>query len=346
MSKITINDVADHAGVSFKTVSRIINNEPGVRQSTREKVLKSIKALNYHPSLSARSLAGKRAYIIGLIYDNPNAYYIMSVQNGVLAECEARGYSLLIHPCDFSSGEVFDNLIKFVERSRLSGLVLTPPVSEDVSIHKKLKELKIQAVSIVSASTEPAGLAPSIYVMDKEAAYDVTMHLLDLGHKRISFICGNTEHRSTPERLQGFKDAHREFGVEVIPELIIQGEYSFESGTEVGERLLTMNEYNRPTAIFASNDEIAAGVLFVARKLGISVPRELSIAGFEDSPFSRQTWPRLTTAQQPLEQIAKQASIILIDHIRIATGLEVTEEHNKGFKPELVIRESTGPAPS
>lgn len=333
--KATINDVAKHAGVSIKTVSRVMNNEPSVRQPTREKVMAAVESLNYQPNLAARNLAGTKSYSVAFIYDNPNAYYVIDMQNGILAACKKQGFELLIHPCSAKSENLFDEITNMIKHSRIAGLVLTPPFSEMPEFVEHLLKLDIDVVRIMSGDTVPDDLAPCIMVNDHEASKSITQHLIDLGHKDIGFIAGEAEHMSTVERLKGYKEALSENNININESLIIDGEYSFESGVHGAKQL--MAEENRPTAIFSCNDEIAAGALFASRLMGISIPEQLSITGFENSPFSRQTWPRLTTANQPNPRIAEDAANLLIAKSRKQPAKNVTTL----YTPQLIVRDST-----
>lgn len=334
--KVTINDVAKKAAVSIKTVSRVINKEASVRQATRDKVEQAILELNYQPNLAARSLAGTKSYNIAFIYDNPNAYYVIDMQNGILQECKKQGYELLIHPCNAKSANIKDELTTMVNQSRVAGIVMTPPFSEMPEIVEPLSQMGVQIIRIVSGKEQPDDLSPCVMIDDKEAAKNVTQHLIDLGHSCIGFLNGGMEHRSSYERLEGYKAALQSNGIEVRQSLIVPGEYSFESGVEGANRLLEAEQ--KPTAIFACNDEIAAGALFAARLKNIAIPNQLSIIGFEDSPFSRQTWPKLSTAHQPNQTIAQHAAALLI----AATRAQQSPEQSERFIPELVVRDSTG----
>lgn len=347
--KVTINDVAARAGVSIKTVSRVINNEPSVRPATRKKVMEAVAELNYQPNLAARNLAGTRSYTIAFIYDNPNAYYVIDMQNGILDACKARGYELLIHPSNAKSEAVHRELEDLVEHSKIAGLVLTPPFSETRSVIDTIKRLGVDYVRIVSSEAALEDEGNCIQVDDSAAAYDLTRHLLHHGHQRIGFLCGGEEHVSTHGRLDGYRRAVRDAGIAIDEALILKGEYSFDSGVSGAKKLLKSD--NPPTAIFASNDEMAAGALFAARLMNIDIPGQLSIVGFEDSPFSRQTWPKLTTAHQPNNEIAKCAAALLLSKARGKGASEsgsasVEAGIKREFTPELVVRDSSGPAPA
>jgi LacI family transcriptional regulator len=335
----TIKDVAKRAKVSLKTVSRVINNEPAVQQRTREKVLRAVEQLDYQPDLSARSLRSAQSFALGVVYDNPNAYYVISMQNGVLSVCRDTGFGLQIHPCNSASPDLADELVDLVRRSRLAGLVLAPPMSERMELIRFLSANQIKLVRILSAAEDPRDGFPCIYVDDRDAAYDITEHLIQLGHQRIGFLWGGKSHRSSPERFKGYESALKDYGIALNNRLIVHGDYSFDDGFRGARKLLALRE--PPTAIFGSNDEIAAGVLAAAKSSGLEVPYDLSIAGFEDSPFSKQSWPALTTAKQATEEIARQATLRLIAELKREPSAAAIE--NKGFSPELVIRGSTGP---
>jgi len=337
VSRPTIKDVARHANVSLKTVSRVINGEASVRDDTRERVQRAIDELDYAPDQAARNLRGATSHALGLVYDNPNPYYVISVQNGVLAACRDQDFGLQIHPCDSNAPDLADELRELVGHARLAGLVLAPPMSERMELIRYLAEHGIRFVRIISAAEDPNDGYPCVYVDDRDAAYDITEHLIQLGHQRIGFLWGGAEHRSSPERFKGYEAALKDYGIPLDKKLVIPGDYSFDDGFRGARRLFALRE--PPTAIFGSNDEIAAGVLAAAKANGIDVPYELSIAGFEDSPFSRQSWPALTTAKQATEDIARHAALRLIAELKPA-GSGVLHV-NRGFSPQLVIRDST-----
>ena len=336
--KATINDVAKKAGVSIKTVSRVINNESSVRQLTREKVQQAVELLNYQPNLSARNLAGTKSFSVAYIYDNPNAYYIIDMQNGILSACKQQGFELLIHPCDAKNKNVTEEVVSMVKQARIAGLILTPALSEMPEFVKSLTELDVKVVRIMSGDIAPDDLTPCVMVNDRDAAHTITQHLIELGHKDIGFIAGDAKHMSTIERYKGYRRALKDNNIEFKKELVIEGDYSFDSGVSGAKKLMQTNESTtRPTAIFSCNDEIAAGALFAARLMNISIPEQLSIVGFENSPFSRQTWPKLTTADQPNNEIAEDAANLLISQVRKQKNQPTISK----YVPKLIVRDST-----
>jgi len=317
-----------------------MNNEPSVRQVTREKVQAAVKELNYQPNLAARNLAGTKSFTIAYVYDNPNAYYIIDMQEGILSACRQQGFELLINPCDSQQENITEDIINTIKHARVAGLVLTPPFSERPEFVKRITELDIKVVRIMSGDVAPDELSPCVMVNDRDAAQTITQHLIDLGHKKIAFIAGGAEHMSTIERYKGYRRALKANNIEFNKNLVIEGEYSFESGVNGAKQLMAeeISPDNLPTAIFSCNDEIAAGALFAARLMNIKIPEQLSIAGFENSPFSRQTWPKLTTANQPNKQIAQDAASLLISQIRKQKDKIETSQ----YVPQLVVRDSTG----
>lgn len=338
----TIRDVAERAEVSLKTVSRVINNEPSVTPATRARVTQAIIELSYEPDPSARNLRNGLSFVIGLVYDNPNPHHIIAMQKGVLAACRETGFGLQIQPVDSTSSTLADELADFVQRSRLAGLVLTAPMSERKDLVDALASRAIALVRIIAATEDPDDGLPCVYVDDRGAAYEITEHLIQLGHQRIGFLWGGPQHRSSGERYAGYEKALKDYGIAVDEQLVVSGDYTFDDGFRGARQLLGLPE--PPTAIFGSNDEIAAGVLAAAKSASVEVPYELSIAGFEDSPFSRQSWPPLTTAKQATDDIARQATRLLIAGLRQhAYAGNPTPPRNQGFLPQLVVRGSTAP---
>lgn len=345
MDKATITDVAKRSRVSPKTVSRVINNEPSVREKTRARVLQAVSELNYHPDFSARNLRSAKSYTLGLAYDNPNPYYVISVQSGVLAACRDAGFALQIHPCNGASPNIADELLELARRSRLAGLILAPPMSERPELIQFLSKNGVHLVRILSAAEDPKDGFACVFVDDRDAAFAITEHLIQLGHERIGFLWGGEAHLSSFERYKGYQLALERYGIPLDKTLVLPGDYSFDDGFRGTRKLLSLAR--RPTAIFGSNDEIAAGALVAAKSMGIDVPNGISIAGFEDSPFSRQSWPALTTARQATEEIARTAALLLISELRPnSVSNHQMVGRSRGFTPELVVRGSTARAPS
>src|ERR1700761_6228900 len=306
--RATINDIARLAGVSKKTVSRVINQSPFVREETRAKIDAVIQQIGYAPDPQARGLAFRRSFLIGLIYDNPNAQYIVNIQDGVLDALRGSGFELVVHPCDRLSEDFLPGIRRFIERQKLHGVVLLPPISEDQMLAQALREIDCQYVRVASIRLDNTSRA--ILCNDREATAEAANYLAALGHRHIGVIAGPPQYRSAHERFLGFTSALESRGVEIPAERIVEGAYTFDSGVACAEALLARKP--RPTAIFACNDEMAAGVYKAAYRLGISIPGELSVVGFDDSPLAARLCPSLTTIRMPIRDMGRMAASKLI----------------------------------
>jgi len=343
MPRATIDDVAELAGVSIKTVSRVVNREPNVRQSTRDKVDRAIAELNYRPNLSARSLASHRSRLIGLIYDDPSAYevpssgYVIRMQQGTLRACRKQSYELLIHPCNYRDRQVGDEIRKLIEETRPDGLVVAAPLSNMPRVVKAIAATNTPYVRL-SPGTKPNGEF-TVATNDREVSAEMTRYLASLGHERIGFITGNRRHKAVGRRFLGYKDGLEQSGLRLSEDLVAAGDNSIASGEQAALQLLGAKP--RPTAIFAANDDMAAGIIRVANRLGLQVPKDLSVAGFDDIALARQIYPALTTIRQPLAAMAERAALALIG----SNGKSVLKPGTEVVPASLRIRESTGPAP-
>jgi LacI family transcriptional regulator len=343
MHKATINDVAEHAGVSIKTVSRVVNNEPNVREVTRDKVNEAIAKLKYRPNLSARNLASLQSHLIGLIYDDPSLYeiagsgYVVRMQQGSLRACRSANYELLIHPCDYRSKSVGSELKTLIEHVRPAGIILAAPLSNMPKIVRVIEAAGTPFVQLSPGTSNDKHYA--IATNDREVSAQMTRYLATLGHKRIAFITGHPDHKAVRNRFLGYKDGLRESGIEFSEELVAAGDNSYGSGEDCGARLLGIK--NPPTAIFSANDDMAAGVIGTANRLKISVPGQLSVAGFDDTSLARHIYPTMTTIRQPLATMAENAAMALINRSRKDSPMKGTDI----IPSTLQIRESTGPAP-
>jgi LacI family transcriptional regulator len=338
MSNATIRDVARQARVSIKTVSRVINNVETVKAHTREKVMRVIRKLDYHPNPSARGLGTSRSYLVGLLYDVSCDYYATRVLVGVLEISRAAHYQVVMHPCDYRSASLAEDVLRSVRESRVDGVILTPPLSDIGKVTAMLDEKKVPSVRIAPA--EHRDFHRSVYTNDRESCARMTEQLVAIGHKRIGFIIGNPDHAAVADRYRGYLDGLRRCGLKPDKSLVAQGFNSFDSGVQCARKLLLAPEEKRPSAIFASNDEMAAGVIAVAHGMGLAVPEDLSVAGFDDVPLARQVWPALTTILQPIQSMAAKATELLIGHLRGAPKDNV--EHI--LESTLTFRQSTGPA--
>jgi len=335
MMRATIGDVAHASGTSKKTVSRVLNNEPNVRDSVRERVLAAMAALKYRPLASARSLATNRSFLIGVLYDNLSPSYIMEVQAGVLEACEAQHYSMMVQPLVSAAADFVERIEEILSRHRPDGLILTPPITDHAPL---LDHLRKHGIPFASIAPRHAKGCIGVMLHEREAAAAMVGHLVELGHRRIAHIMGDPKHGAGVWRLAGFRDGLKRAGLKEIPQYMVQGRFSFESGVAAARQLLALKR--RPTAIFAADDDMAVGTIWAAAQAGVSVPRELSICGFDDTSIATQVWPPLTTVHQPVREMGRRATDELLRHVSNkghATMVEVPYE--------MRIRASTAPPP-
>jgi LacI family transcriptional regulator len=334
----TINDIARLAGVSKKTVSRVLNNSPFVREETRLRVNALMQEMDYTPDPQARGLAFRRSFLVGMIFDNPNAQMVVTMQEGVLAGLKRSGFELVVHACDRNAPEFLQEVAAFVERQKLFGVILLPPISENDALVELLKDRNCHYVRMASAEIDqPSNLVAS---NDSLATAEAAKHLAQLGHTRIGFIAGPPGFRSREERRDGFVAGLRAHGIDLPARYCVDGAYTYESGIAGAEKLLRLKP--RPTAIFASNDEMAAGVYHAARQLGLSIPGDLSVVGFDDTPVSRRLWPPLTTVRWPIHEMGRAAA----QHLLRAAGQQIPARDTSVFPAFLVERDSTASAPA
>jgi len=335
----TIVDVAQQAGVSIKTVSRVLNEEPAVREKTREQVLKVVAALKYRPKLSARSLAGARSFLIGLLYYDPSAAFVGGVQQGATLRCREAGHHLVVESLHNDAPDLEQQVERMVAALRPDGMLLTPPLCDSPKVLKALRETGTPCVLMSPdlgtghRGARSRAALPSVSMDDVRAAEEVTHLLISLGHRRIAHIRGATDQSASHLRYQGFANAMKQHGLPVDAEMVYQGDFTFRTGVEGAHQLLSRRE--RPTAVFAANDDMALGVLAAAHRLGLAVPQDLSIAGFDDSPAASLVWPPLTTVRQPMAEMARMAVEMLIGVDGQGQGLHRVLPH------ELIVRHST-----
>ena len=339
---VTIKRVAERAGVSMMTVSRVLNDGASVRESTRKKVMDAVAELGYRPNISARSLAGSRSYLIGLLYDNPSAAYISELLIGALDSCRAAGYHLVVEACDVDAGDIGDQALTLVRDSRLDGLVLPPPLCESEILVEALSGADVPYVRI--APFTQTEVAPYVYIDDARAAHDLTGRLIGLGHSRIGFIKGHPNQGASESRFKGFRRAMRAAGLAIRPEDICQGYFSYKSGLGCAEKLLDRKD--RPTAIFASNDDMAAAVYAVANRHGLEIPTDLSVVGFDDTLIATTVWPQLTTVRQPIAEMAAAAVDLLIRVVRSGRAVDDRGMARRLLDYAVIERQSLAPAPA
>ncbi len=302
--KPTIRDVAELAGVSKKTVSRVINHSPLVNEATRDGIQGLINDIGYRPDPQARGLASRRSYLVGMIYDNPTPQYVVNIQLGILDVLRNTGFELVVHPCDRKSDSFIEDAREFIEVQKLYGVILTPSVSEDERLAEVLREIGCAYIRIASIALDME--RRMIVTNDRVGAREAARHLANQGHTRIALVAGRRSFRSAYERRGGFEDGLAEFGITLPPEYVLQGDYTFESGLALGADILDLDP--PPTAVFAANDEMAAGVLQALHVAGQTPPDSLSVVGFDDFETATRVWPRLTTVRTPAREIGTLAA--------------------------------------
>ena len=332
----TIFDVAEQAGVSIKTVSRVLNREAGVHAKTREAVLKVVATLKYRPKLSARSLAGAHSYLIGLLYYDPSAAFVAVVQRGATLRCREAGYHLVVESLHNDATDIDQQVDRVVAALRPDGMILTPPLCDNPKVLKALHDSNTPYV-LMSPGKVIKG-RPSVRIDDSHAAEEVTNLLISLGHETIAFIKGHPDQAASAQRYAGFLRAMQAHGLPVDQALVHQGDFTFQTGVQAAHALLSRRAL--PTAVFASNDDMALGVLAAAQRLGLAVPTDLSITGFDDSPAASLVWPALTTVRQPVADMARVAVDMLIAPHPADIALPAQSMH-RVLPYELVVRDST-----
>lgn len=331
---VTIDEVARHAGVSPMTVSRVVNGENNVRPATRAKVEASIAALRYSPNLAARSLASAGAIRIGLLYSNPSAAYLSEFLVGSLEQSSQSGCQLVIERCEGPRSE--RAAIMKLASTGTDGIILPPPLCDSEESLRAVMEADLPAV--VVATGRPAPGFSAVSINDFEAARAMTRQLAALGHSRIGFIVGHPNQTASEQRHRGFVAGMEEAGLSIDDSQVAQGYFTYRSGLEAAQALLA--ERKRPTAIFASNDDMAAATVAVAHRIGLDVPRDLTIAGFDDTPLATTVWPALTTVRQPIADMAREAVKLLLDQIRSKRADMPHQPVQKLLEFTLVPRES------
>lgn len=335
MKRVTIDDVAAAAGMSTKTVSRVLNNEPNVRDVVRQRVLAAVAALKYRPLASARSLATNRSFMVSLLYDNRSPSYIMEVQAGVLEACEARHYSMMVQPLVSTAADFVERVEDILTRHRPDGLILTPPITDHPQLLDRLRKGNIPFACI--SPRHPRGRI-GVILREREAAATMMAHLVSLGHRRIAHIIGDPEHGAGIWRLAGYRDGLEQAGLRENPAYLVQGMFSFESGVAAARKLLALR--SPPTAIFAGDDDMAIGAIWAAAEAGLSVPGDISICGFDDTTIATQVWPPLTTIHQPVREMGRRAADELLRRVDGDGDARMVE-----VDYELRIRASTATAP-
>ena len=337
----TIDDVAKAAGVARVTVSRVLNNGTNVRPETRERVRRAVEELGYSVNQQARALASGMGREIMLIHAHspelePNSYYNAGLELGALRGCSSAGFELVTRAVDPGDADRVRLLASILERERPAGIILSPPLSDDLEFIDAARRVGVPVVA-VSAGIEARAAVPAVGIDERAGGYAIGQHLASLGHRRLGFIKGPPEHRAAALRYDGFLDALRASGITTEP-WTTTGDFTFKSGVEAAENLI--GEGLKVTAIACANDDMAAGAMLALHRAGLAIPAAISVTGFDDTPMSEIVWPPLTTIRQPIKDLSEHAVQLLVEsqsngHVRY-DALAFT----------LIVRESTAPPPA
>ncbi|RAK50831.1 LacI family DNA-binding transcriptional regulator [Phenylobacterium deserti] len=334
----TIRDVALRAGVSVKTVSRVLNEHESVRGRTRDKVRQAMQLLGYSPSAAARHLRSQGSYSVGVLMGDPSSGYQSRFHHALLSACMETGRHLSVELFDEPDLGWQDRIVNFVTASGVREMILLPPLCDFTPLKKLLREHDVRCVLISPSSPDP--MSPAVEMDDRAAAREIVEHLFSLGHERIGHIGGHPDHAASILRRNGYLEAYAARGLgRPGPELFASGDFRFRSGVEAAQALL--DTPNRPTAIFAANDEMAAATCMEAQRRGLRIPADLSVVGFDDAPIASSIWPTLTTIRQPFEEMslrAMQAFAAWPTHADAPAPSHLARHR-------LIVRESSGPAP-
>lgn len=343
---VTIKHVAADAGVSLQTVSRVINKEPNVRAEMIERVQASIDRLGYVPSIAAQRMSGSRSYLILALNDRERTIadwrarqgtdWVDQMLLGSMLACAPLGYRVIVELVDTHSDHIERELLAAIAALRPDGVILTPPHSQNSLITGLLAQ---QGISFARIGSLAEGPGFALTVGDERAAELATEHLIGLGHRHVAMIAGSPEYELSSWRVAGWRTAMARVGLE-CEHLLAQGDFSYASGIAAATRLLANAQ--PPTAIIASNDQMAMATLFVARENGLGVPNQLSVISFDDTPIVRFNHPPLTAVIQPIAEVsARAAELIIADR----SG----KDHEVGpviVPASLVVRRSTAPPPN
>lgn len=334
-----LQDVAKLAGVSTMTVSRVLSQDGKVSDAKREVVLKAVEELNYRPNVSARRLASSKSYFIGLLYYDLDGSYVNKFLLRALKCCRATGQHLVADEVDEDKVNSLQSVKELIDITQVDGLILLPPISDDKEVLELVAKSNVPFIRI-SPDTN-LNLSPYISMDDYQAGFEITELLINQGHRKIAHIIGDPAQGVSRLRYQGYLDALRSHQISVPTEYIEQGKFTYESGLSAAKRLLALDD--KPTAIFAANDEMAAAVISAAHLNQLAVPEQLSIAGFDDAALATTVSPHLTTIQQPIQKMAELAINILISDKYSEMLKKGPREFRNVLDFDIIERESSAP---
>lgn len=311
-SKVTIADVAKKAGVSMMTVSRVINHHESVKPKTKKNVERAMKSLGYQPNIAAQRLSSGNSGLIGVVCFQSSSAYVSQFIYGCVTRISSLGLHLVIEELDHNQP-----LAPQMEKlcARIQGLIILPPMHEISDVIDVAKAYKLPTALIGCDLDFDQGYPfLSLHIDDEKASEELTKHLLSMGHKHIGLITGDLKQKVSHQRTTGYQRALKRANIDHHAQLIQEGDFSYRSALMAAERLLSAKP--RPTAIFASNDDMAAAVIAEAHRQGLTVPNDLSVVGFDDINTAQIVWPNLTTVYQPLQEMAVHALEFMVSEPR------------------------------
>ena len=336
-ANVTIKDVAERAGVSQMTVSRVLNQSESVKPSTRDRVDAAIRELNYRPNLLARGLAGGAARFLGLIYNNPSTSYLSEILVGALKQCRELGHYLVLEEVESTLAALdTQSLVERIAAAGLDGVIVIPPLSESEDLLNGLAAEGIATVVIAPGRTPTQ--QPTVSINDEAAAMDMMSALFQRGHRDVAFIRGDESQSAARRRHRGYLAAMKAQGLSVHADWVVQGDFTYRSGMSAARQLLKAAQ--RPSVIFASNDDMAAGAVAALQAEGVRVPSDVSVVGFDDSAIASAIWPSLTTLRQPIADMAAASVRLLAETLSGVTAGRPSERCV--LDVALVERESLG----
>jgi LacI family transcriptional regulator len=328
----TLHDVGALAGVAARTVSRVVNNEPGVSGQTIEKVRRAIAELNFRPNLAARALRSDRSLLVAIVNSNPWPRYVSDIVRGVSLACRQAGTYLTFEEFSPDDRGIAASISDLLDNVGIAGMILIPPLVDDLAVLDLLDTRGVRSVRLAPA--KQIGRTDAVISRDGEGIFALVDHLVGLGHQKFAYISGIESHAASQVRLSAFRDRLNDHGIPWSSVVLEHGDFGYVSGVEATRRILSHSGHKRPSAICAGNDEMAAGAISVLSTMGMRIPEDIGVTGFDDNDFARLIWPPLTTVRQSIVEQAFSATQLLLDR---KADTQRCIEHGV----ELVVREST-----
>lgn len=330
--------MAARAGVSYQTVSRVLNNRPDVAKETRNRILQVMKELGYRPSAVARGLASNKTQTLGLITADFSDYFFTQVIVGAEAEARKQGYFFMLGSTERNPSDEPEYFRLLTER-QVDGILFARPSTEKDSRH--FLSLIRQGTPLVTTAYHVPGERLTVVDVDNVGGgFKATQCLIDGGHREIGLITGPTDWKSSNDRTEGYRQALSQAGIVYRAALVETGDWAYEGGYRAMWRLIEAGPYF--TAIFAENDNMAIGATRALHEAGRRIPDDVAIVGYDDIPAAAYCYPPLTTVRQPMQQVGQVATLLLIESINEPEA----EPREVLLKTELVRRESCGSVPS